>query len=328
MFNIKSTVALVLAGGIAGEFQTGAVPLYKALLPVNGQPLVHHVIRALEQSNVEKIFIIEDELANLQETLIASSKCIFFEKDRNHNSLILGMEYGLEKVAEYYGHPQINQKSIMVVPCDIPLASKDNFNSLIEKAASKNADVTISIIAEDLIKKRFPQRRFRSFYLADFKDRYTMQMVGFMNGELIQCEPYGEPEGAKISFRGVDDEHVIRFIETVSTVRDHRKHNYNLPSFTDKFALRWLMKKEYINYVFRFLFDLIFNRLTMAKVIAYLEGACQVNIAYIVSEEVEISADIDRPDDFRVVLGEPWDDNSMGNVAASNSLVEQRKLSV
>jgi 2-phospho-L-lactate guanylyltransferase (CobY/MobA/RfbA family) len=289
--------------------------------------MVNQVIRALEQSNVEKIFIIQDEDANLQEALTASSKCIFFAKDRHHNSLILSMEYGLEKVAEYYGHPQINQKSIMVVPCDIPLATKDNFNSLIEKAAGKNADVTITIIAEDLIKNRFPLRRFRSFYLADYNDRYTLQMVGFMNGELILYEPSGEPERAKISLRGVDDERVIRFKETVDTVRDHRHHNFRLPRFTDKFAIIWLIKKEYIIYVFRFLFDLIFNRLTMAKVIAYLEGACQVNIAYIVSEEVEISADIDRPEDFQIVLGIPWV-NEMGNTDTSTSLAKERKLSV
>jgi hypothetical protein len=265
--------------------------------------MANYVIRALEQSNVERIFIIQDEDANLQETLTASSKCIFFVKDRHHNSLILSMEYGLEKVAEYYGHPQINQKSIMVIPCDIPLASKDNFNSLIEKAASNNADVTITIIAEDLIKNKFPQRHFRSFYLVDYNARYTLQMVGFMNGELILYQPSGGPERAKISFRGVDDERVIRFKETVDTVREHRNHNYSLPRFTDKFALRWLIKKEYINYVFRFLFDLIFHRLTMIKIISYLEGACQVNIAYIVSEEVELSADIDIPDDFPIGLG-------------------------
>ena len=276
---------------------------------------------------MEKIFIIQDEDANLQEALTASSKCIFFTKDRHYNSLILSIEYGLEKVAEYYGHSQINQKSIMIVPCDIPLATKDNFNSLIEKSTGKNADVTITIIAENLIKKRYPQRRFRSFYLADFNDRYTLQMVGFMNGELILFQPSGEPKRAKISFRGVDNDRVIRFKETVETVRDHRNHDYSLPRFTDKFALRWFIKKEYIIYVFRFLFDLIFNRLTMAKVIAYLEGACQVNIAYIVSEEVEISADIDRPEDFQIVLGIPWV-NEMGNTDTSTNLAKERKLSV
>ncbi len=307
MSNKKSTVALVFAGGDADKFQTGTVPEYKALLPVRGQPIANHVIRALEGSNVEKIFILQDEDANLQQALAVGPKCVFLTKDRHHNSLVLSMEYGLEKVAEYYGHPQIDQKSIMFVPCDIPLATQDNFNSLIEKAAGENADVTITIIAEELIKNRFPQRRFRSFYLAEYKDLYTLQMVGFLNGELIRYEPSGEPDRVKISFRGVDELRVIRFKETVDTVREHRDHNYRLPRFTDKFALRWLIKKEYISYVLRFIFNMAINRLTMTKIIAYLEAACQVNIAYIVSEEVEISADIDQPEDFPIVLGIPWE---------------------
>ena len=319
MCKIKSTVAILLAGGIADGFQTGTVPKYKALLPVCGQPIANHVIRALEQSNVEKIFVIIDDDANIQEALTASSKCIFFRKDRRHNPFSLSMLYGLEKVAEYYGHPQINQKSIMIVPCDIPLVTKDNFNALIEKAANNHADVTIPIIAENLIKERFPQRCFRSVYLADYKGRYTLQFLGFMNGEHILFEPSREPDRMKISFRGVEYERVIKLKETLDTLRDHRHHNYSLPRFTDKLAICRLIRKGYTVYAFKFIFNLIFNRLTMAKIIEYLNGACQFNIAYIVSEEVEIFADIDRPEDFPIVLGIPWD-NEMGSTGTSTNL--------
>jgi molybdopterin-guanine dinucleotide biosynthesis protein A len=322
----KSTVVLVLAGGTADEFQTGNFPKYKALLPVCGQPVTNYVIRALEQSNVEKIFIIQDENANLQATLTASSKCLFFRKDRSQNTLCLSILFGLEKMAEYYGRSQFNQKSIMFVPCDIPLATKENFNSLIENAAGNNADVTITIIAEKLIKKRFPKKRFRSLYLVDYKDRYTIQMVGFMNGEFIQYEPSGESERAKISFRGVDEERLIKIRETLDNVRDHRFHNYRLPRFTEKFAVRWLINKAYMIYFFKFIFNLIFNRLTMAKIIEYIYGACQATIAIIVSEELELSADIDRPEDFPIVLGIPWE-NEIGYTAFSSNLTEERKHS-
>jgi len=312
MRKIKSTVAILLAGGIADGFQPGTVPKYKALLPVCGQPITNYVIRALEQSNVEKIFVIVDDDVTIQEALTASSKCIFFRKDRLHDLFSLSMLFGLEKVAEYYGHPQINQKSIMIVPCDIPLVTKDNFNALIEKAANYHADVTIPIIAENLIKKRFPQRCFRSVYLADYKGRYTLQFIGFINGEHILIEPSRETGRTKISFKGVEYKSLVRLKETMDTLRDHRHHNYSLPRFSDKFALHWLMRKGYTIYVFRFIFNLIFNRLTMAKIIEYLNGACQFNIAYIVSEEVEIFADIDRPEDFPIVLGIPWDSGGSG----------------
>jgi CTP:molybdopterin cytidylyltransferase MocA len=307
----KSIVAILLAGGISDEFKTGDVPKQKALLPVGGQPIANYVIQALEESNVEKIFVIQDAGANLQETLINSSKCVFFSKDKYNNSYSLSMRFGLEKVAEYYGHPQINQKLIMTVPCDIPLVTGENFNHLIEKAIQHHADVTLTIIAEDLIKKRFPHIHIRSFYLDDYKDRYTLQMIGFTNGELILYEPYQEPGKSKLSFRGVDDERVTKLKETLDTVRDHRHHDFRLPRFTDKFAIRWLIRKEFIVYIFKFLFNLIVNRLTMAKVTEYFNGVCQLNTAFIVSEEVEISADIDRPEDFPIVLGIPWDNSSL-----------------
>jgi CTP:molybdopterin cytidylyltransferase MocA len=311
MNNEKTIVAILLAGGISDEFKTGQVPRQKALLPVGGQPVANYVIQALEESHVEKIFVIQDEGANLQNTLLNSPKCVFYNKDQYNNSYSLSMRFGLEKVAEYYGCPQINHTLIMTVPCDIPLVTGDNFNRLIEKAIHHHADVTLTIIAENLIKKRFPKLHIRSFYLDDFKGRYTLQMIGFTNGELILYEPYQEPGKAKVSFKGVDDERVTKLKETLDTVRDHRHHDYRLPSFTDKFAIRWLVRKEFIVYIGKFLVDLIANRLTMAKVTEYFNGVLQINTAFIVSEEVEISADIDRPEDFSIVLGKPWDKSSL-----------------
>ena len=303
----KSVVAILLAGGMTDEFKAGDGPKHKALLPVGGQPIANYVIQALEESSVEKIFVIQDEGANLQEALTNSPKCLFFCKDKDNNTYSLSMRFGLEKVAEYYGYPDIKQKLIMTVPCDIPLVTRDNFNTLIEKAKTKDADFTLAIIAENLVKKRFPHIHVRSFYLDDYKDRYTVQMIGFTNGELLLYDPDQAAGKARISFRGVDDERVIKVKETVDTVRDHRHHDFRLPRFTDKFAIRWLIRKEFILYILKFLFNLISNRLTLAKAIEYFTGVLQVNTGFIVSEEVEISADIDRPEDFLMVLGIPWD---------------------
>ncbi len=311
MDNRKSIVAILLAGGISDEFKTGDVPKQKALLPVSGQPIANYVIQALEESTVEKIFVIQDEGANLQENLINSPKCVFYSKDKYHNSYSLSMRFGLEKVAEYYGYPHIHQKLIMTVPCDIPLVTRENFDHLIEKAIHHHADITLTLIAENLIKKRFPHLHIRSFYLDDYKDRYTLQMIGFTNGELILYEPYQAPGKAKISFRGVADERVTKLKETIDTVRDHRHHDFRLPRFTEKFAIRWLIRKEFLVYIFKFILNLLVNRLTMAKVTEYFNGVLQINTAFIVSEEVEISADIDRPEDFQIVMGIPWDKSSL-----------------
>jgi hypothetical protein len=57
----------------------------------------------------------------------------------------------------------------------------------------------------------------------------------------------------------------------------------------------------------------------MAKMIKYLDGACQVNTASIVSEAVEISADIDQPEDFPIVSGIPWNNEIGGSTGTSTN---------
>jgi molybdopterin-guanine dinucleotide biosynthesis protein A len=307
IYPIKPTIALVFAGGTTTEYSPGNIPKYKALLPVYGQPIANHVIRALEQSNVERIFILQDEGARLEEILITGAKCVFYEKNQHQNSLGLSMLSGVEKVAEYYGGDELFKKSIMFVPCDIPLATKDQFNVLMEKAACKNADVILTIIADELIKKRFPQRRFRSGYLADLKGRYTAQMIGFLNGDLIQYEPSAEPGRMKISFRGVGGERLNRLRKTLDSIREHRNHDYSLPHFTEKLALFWIMKGGFMFLVIRAIVGMIFRRLTIAKIMEYFHRAGRVNFDYIISEEAEISGDIDQPEDFPIVLGIPWE---------------------
>ena len=120
---IKSIIALVLAGGYAEEFHSEAGPIFKALLPVNGRPVVDYVIQALEGSTAEKIFIAQEEGARLQDRLVTTDKCIFFPKKNRLGSFGLSMLSALENVAEYYGNTGLSQKMILVVPCDTPLVT-------------------------------------------------------------------------------------------------------------------------------------------------------------------------------------------------------------
>jgi GTP:adenosylcobinamide-phosphate guanylyltransferase len=287
---------------LAGEFQTGNVPNFKALLPVHSRPIADYVIQALEQSNVEKIFVMQDEDAALQEALTPSSKCIFFTKDKDHSSLGMGSLFALEKIAEYYGNAELNKRSIMIVPCDTPLVTNDHFNRLINTAASKNADVTITIIAAEHLERQYPQRRFRSVYLADYKTKYTLQNVIFVDGEFIRFKPSEDPGKLNFYFKGWDDDVLKRVKDGIDSIDALRHQSF----FHNRLFLLWLLTKGYTSYIFKLLVNLAFKRLTMAKVIEYLNGADHMQAAYIESQEVELSADIDRPEDFQIVLGIPW----------------------
>jgi len=299
--SIKSTIALVLAGGYTGEFKPGNTPMHKALLPVCGNPVADFVVQALEQSEVEKIYVVQDEGAQLQETLAHSSKCTFLTKGKQDSSLARGFLFAMERIAEAAASSG-SQYRVMIVPCDTPLVTKDNFNALIEKAASKTADVTVTIIAARHLEKRFPGKHFRRVYLADYKECYTMQNVIFMDGDFIQFKPGREPGGRNFTFRGWDEAVMKRVVDGINSVEDLRHQ----PHFHDKLLLLWLLTKGYTLYIFRLLIDLAFRRLTMTRAIKYLNGADHMNSAFIESEEVEFSADIDHPEDLQGIIGIPY----------------------
>jgi len=268
---------------------------------VGGRPVADYVIRALEQSEVEKIYVVQEEGANLQQVLAAGSKCTFLTKDKNDSSLAGGFLFAMEKIAQAAGS-SAPQKMIMVVPCDTPLVTKDNFNVLIGKAAGKAADMIITIIAARHLEKRFPEKHFRSVYLAEYKENYTMQNIIFIDGDFIQFKPGGEPGERNFNFRGWDAAVMKRVLDGINSVENLRHQ----PHFHDKLFLLWLLTKGYTSYIFRFMVDLAFRRLTMVRAIRYLNGADHMHSAFIESEQAEFSADIDHPQDLQGLAGIAW----------------------
>ena len=248
------------------------------------------------------MFIVQDEGHSIQHVLTAGSKCVFLTKEKRFSSLGMGSLFALEKVAEYYGNSGLDKRSIMIIPCDIPLVTGDDINALVRKASCKDADVTITIIAVKRLEDHFPNKQFRGVYLSDFQARYTMQNVLFLNGEFIQFNPLVEPGKLKFSFRGWDEDVLNRVKNGIDSIDGLRHHSF----FHDKLFLLWLLTKGYTYYIFRLLADLALRRLTIEKVIQYLNGADHMNADYIESESVAFSADIDSPEDFQSVQGSSW----------------------
>ena len=75
--------------------------------------------------------------------------------------------------------------------------------------------------------------------------------------------------------------------------------------FYDKLFLVWLLTKGYSSYIFKLLVSVVFRRLTMARAMQLLSAADHMQAGYIESREAEFSADIDRPEDFQMLLGIP-----------------------
>jgi hypothetical protein len=251
---------------------------------------------------VEKVFIAQDEGAQLQDQLVTSDKCIFFNKHNHPGSVGLSILSALDTVAEYYGDHGLSEKMILVVPCDTPLVRAEHFDRLVEQAAGKNADVLITIISEACLEHRFPGRHFRSVYLADYQAMYTMQNVIFINGDFIRFDPSAAPGQLKFTFRGWDAAVYKRVSDGITSIQDlrHQAHFY------DKLFLLWLGTKGYSSYILKLLMNVVFRRLTIAKTMQLLSAADQMRAGYIESHDPEFSADIDWPEDFQTLLGFPW----------------------
>jgi GTP:adenosylcobinamide-phosphate guanylyltransferase len=301
---VKSTVALIFAGGAAGELRSPNHPDFKALVPVHGRPVVDYVIQALMQSYVEKIFILQDQGAALQDALTVGPKCVFLGKDPA-TSLALATKNALRAVAEYYG-TEIYQKSIMIVPCDTPLVTPAVYNTLIEKAAGEDADVIMTIIACELIDKRYPNKHSRSAYLADYKARYTAQSVTFLNGAGFIFTPSQTGGLIEISYRGLDEAFIKRMEDIFESARTTRQNTRQNSPLVEPFMLGWIIQQGWVWYAFKLIFNIILHRMTMVKLMAYIQEGLHVKTAYIESEAVEITGDIDTPEDYQIVLGITW----------------------
>jgi molybdopterin-guanine dinucleotide biosynthesis protein A len=307
---MKEIVALVLAGGRALEFRSVNGPYHKPLLPVHGRPVAEYVIKALEESAIEKIFVLHDRVPQIHETLMSGDKCIFLEKNGHQTSFGAGILFAFEKIAGYYGPTELHKKQIMIVACDTPLVTGKSFNSVIKKVKNKNADVIITIINRQLLKKRFPGGRFRGVYLADQRKRYTSQNVVFIDGACILFKESPAQGELKISVRGWNEEMIRRLEETIDSLRNHRKHFYQFVHFIHEFFVRRLARNGHGMLLLNLLFSLALRRLTMAKVTRYISATFQVRVDYIESEEAVLSGDIDRPGDFPAVLGVSWNGGS------------------
>jgi hypothetical protein len=263
--------------------------------------MAEYVIQALEQSMVEKIFILQNKGANLQESLPQGPKRVFLEKDSRDASLAIGLFRAFEQIALYYGDPAFNDCWVMVAPCDTPLVTADNYNHLIEKVICQDADFIFTIISSDLLEKAYPNRRVNRIYLADYKADFTMQNTMFVNGRSIYFKSSNSDSRFKIGFRSWGEAEEQRIERDIDNLVNFRRK----PAFLVQIAVYYLIKQAYIVDIFKVVLPLFFRRLTMQKGIAPLDHVCRWKTSYIESKEVELSADIDSPDDFAWVLGRP-----------------------
>jgi GTP:adenosylcobinamide-phosphate guanylyltransferase len=291
----KQTIALLLARGTVSKplaLHTSA--RYKALLSLNGSPLVDYILRALCESDVEKVFIVHRPDNPLDEIVTKNTKNVFLSCDRDATSYASTVISGAEKIIDYYGLTEIHRRTIMVVPCDIPLVKKENFNALMEANQRKNADFVMPFINIKYLSEKYPERRFRSFYLTDLNGKYALQNISFFNGRIFDMIDYKNDVTGRLAISGAPD--LIRdMAKAADRLYRHRQKAYQISHIVYEFLSR-LARKRHLLYGLKFIYNLYSGEITSDQISYAFSTMLDINFGIIESRETEFSGDIDLPE--------------------------------
>ena len=292
----KQTAALLLARGpVNKSFELNTPIKYKALFEINGRPMVDYVLRALQESDVEKIFIVQGEDEGLEKVVTESEKNVFLTCNQKPSSYASSFLLGLEKAMEHYGRDEFRRRNILVVPCDIPFAKKENFNSLIAGNNRNSSDISLLIIDRRYLEERYPERRFRYIYLKDMDGMYTMQGLIFLNGASVKMRGSEGHDTTNIVISGREGNALAELSDIIDSLHQNRARAYQWLHLLYN-LVRLLAKRRNLLSALKFIFSLSKRELTAEQIKHTLNIATGLRFDYFESKEAELSGDIDRPE--------------------------------
>lgn len=155
--------ALITAGGIPEPDE----PLYpytqgqpKAMLEIEGQPMVQWVVDALDNSQkIENIVVVGlDPAANLK-----SSKPIHYLS--NQGGMVDNLRAGMMKLREI--NPQVTK--LLAVSSDIPAITPDMVDWLVNEVQNTDDDVYYCLVPREVMEKRYPGSNRSYTHLRDME---------------------------------------------------------------------------------------------------------------------------------------------------------------
>jgi len=288
----KRTVAILLTRGLVDGFSGNrSLPNYKALLEINGLPMVEYVLRSLRGSKVERIFIVQSVDAKLDRFVTPDRKNHFLYYHGPEECYAESLFCGLEAVLNYYGEEVCKSLNLMLVPCDIPLATENNFNSLIELSRRQSSDVWTALIDACALKNKYPDRDFIGLYFCDLKNRYVAQNIKFINGSLLSSSPdVTKPDYLQVMW----PEFRVDISKSLDKLCRQRRRKTFIFDIIVEIIQRLVLRGHWLG-LLRECFKMQTGRQTTADMARILFQATGLNCGYILSQEVELSYDIDEP---------------------------------
>lgn len=296
------TVALVMTGGAAeGKFAECGLK-YKARFPVNGRPLVDHILRSLQASTVEKVFILQPDDAGLETVVTPHEKNAFLNYDAREHSIALTMGRAIEHLLDYYGVEALHQRNVMWLPCDIPLVRAADVDALVAQSRQPEMGGLITIVPHRLLAAAYPTRRFPSLYLRDRGERYSMQSVMFVDGRHYNYAESPEYEGVRLAVTDARGKPIPGLIAGIDRMRDGRHGVFSTSRFIYETLFRRMLRPGIVARVPCALYELATGRLTTGGISDYLYQAMGLRFGAVVSGSAAYSADVDAPDDVERYL--------------------------
>ncbi len=293
----KSVVSVLLTCGGAERFHIASDTKYKALLSLNGRPVVDYVAEALCNSETEKVFVVQCRDEGLEKIMNHGEKisCIFC--DESNPSLADSLHCAIRGLMDYYGENDLHDKYIMFVPCDIPSVKSSDFNVLIEQVTDNEIDFYTTFIEREALRHFLPKRSFRSLYFRDIGGYFSQQGINIVSGRLFSFD--GEKDNCKnIAVYGQDKQKLSGLSEIINDFRSSRHTIFSLLVFISGFLIKRLLRKGGIGLTFKLASGWLSHRLTQYVIQQALYRSLNIKVGLIRSKSVAFSADIDKPADF------------------------------
>lgn len=289
----RPVIALVLARGGIEEFPEHSHLKYKALMPLAERPLAAYVIEALRLSIVERVFVLVEREMEIEQIISPDARIHFIEHDGPSASIAEGLVFGLAGILDYYGG--CVNKTIMILPCDIPLATADEFNDLIVKAQRSESDLLLTIIREGLIQANGRHRR--TLYNPELRDKVASQNINFINADRLKLASDG-----KLLMSGRDGR-LIRGVELAMDSMRRRRNGILLwPILIWQLFVWRMIKNGYTLQLIKAFYRLSSRKMTIEDVRKYFYMAYRLQFAVIESKFPSFSSDVDDAADVTEVL--------------------------
>ncbi|WP_197051412.1 nucleotidyltransferase family protein [Caloranaerobacter azorensis] len=142
--------------------------LSKALVNINGKPMIYYVIKALKESGViDKIVIVGDK-EELDKIGLEDVEFIIQDRGSIIDNVIAGVDYFKE------------DSMVLISTCDIPLLTAQAVYDFVKKSLESKADICYPIIEKSVCLEKYPEA-IRTY--AKLKDGY------FTGGNLMLINP-------------------------------------------------------------------------------------------------------------------------------------------